>query len=96
MVAAEGTVAAGLGRSGEAHQVLRYLDSLRQGGEYVTPYAVALVHAALGQKDSAFAALERGYRERTHWLVWLNRDSRWAALRDDPRFNALVRRIGLP
>jgi DNA-binding SARP family transcriptional activator/TolB-like protein/Tfp pilus assembly protein PilF len=95
-VAGEGTVAALQGRTHEARQVLQSLDSLKRGGEYVTPYAVALVHTALGEKDSAFAQLEQGYRERTHWMVWLNRDSRWSALRDDPRFNALVRKMGLP
>ncbi|HJR35716.1 MAG TPA: BTAD domain-containing putative transcriptional regulator, partial [Gemmatimonadales bacterium] len=95
-VAGEGTVAALQGRTARAREVLQYLDSLDRSGEYVTPYAVALVHAALGDKDSAFAQLARGYRERTHWLVWLNRDSRWRSLRDDSRFAALVSAIGLP
>ena len=58
--------------------------------------AVALVHAALGQLDSAFTWLQRGVQERTHWLVWLNRDVRWAPIRADPRFNQLVKQVGLP
>jgi DNA-binding SARP family transcriptional activator/TolB-like protein/Flp pilus assembly protein TadD len=95
-IAGEGTVAARVGRKDEARKVIRQLDSLASNGEYVTPYAVALVLAALGEKDSAFARLEQAYRERTHWLVWLNRDSRWQLLRGDPRFASLVRRIGLP
>ena len=95
-IAGEGNVAAQLGRRNEAREVIQRLDSLSRAGEYVTPYAVALVYAALGEKDSAFARLEQGYRERTHWLVWLNRDSRWQPLRGDPRFDGMVRRIGLP
>jgi hypothetical protein len=34
--------------------------------------------------------------ERTHWMVWLQRDPRWAPIRSDPRFTSLVRRMKLP
>jgi hypothetical protein len=40
--------------------------------------------------------LEAALRERSHWLVWLKRDPRWNDVRTDPRFEALVLRIGLP
>jgi hypothetical protein len=95
-VAGEGTVAARIGRQAEARGVLHRLDSLRAQGEYVTPYAEALVHAALGEADSAFSRLDRGLQERTHWMVWLNRDARWQGIRGDPRFDKLVRAVGLP
>jgi serine/threonine-protein kinase len=94
-VAGEGYVLGILGRRQEAHAALARMNSLSRR-QYVTAYAVALVHAALGQRDSAFAWLERGVRERTHWLVWLNRDQRWAPLRADERFEKLVREVGLP
>jgi hypothetical protein len=55
-----------------------------------------VVHVALGQPDSAFAWLDRAVKERSHWLVWLNRDPRWEPLRSDPRYAALVRRVGIP
>jgi serine/threonine-protein kinase len=83
------------GRRVEALGALRRLDSLSRS-QYVTAYAVALIHTALGQPDSAFAWLDRAVEERTHWLVWLNRDLRWEPLRGDPRFASLVRRVGLP
>jgi tetratricopeptide (TPR) repeat protein len=83
------------GRRIEALDGLRRLDSLSRT-QYVTSYAVALIHTALGQTDSAFAWLDRAVEERTHWLVWLNRDLRWQPLRGDPRFASLVRRVGLP
>jgi DNA-binding SARP family transcriptional activator/TolB-like protein len=95
-VAGEAVVAALDGHAAEARRAIQRLDSLGQSGEYVTPYAVALVYTALGNKDSAFARLEQGYRDRTHWLVWLRRDSRWQSLRGDPRYLSLVQRIGLP
>jgi serine/threonine-protein kinase len=94
-VAAEGYVYGVLGRRREAQAALVRMDSLSRR-QYVTAYAVALVHTALGQRDSAFAWLAQGVRERTHWLVWLNRDLRWAPLRADPRFQALVHEVGLP
>ena len=83
------------GRRADALAILHRLDSLSRS-QYVTPFAVAAVHAALGQPDSAFAWLDRAVRDRSHWLVWLNRDPRWQPLRGDPRYAALVRRVGLP
>jgi DNA-binding SARP family transcriptional activator/TolB-like protein/Tfp pilus assembly protein PilF len=95
-IAGEGYVYGLLGRQHEAVATLSRMDSIARRGDYVTAYAVALVYASLGNRDSAFAWLERGVGERTHWLVWLNRDPRWAPLRSDPRFAALVREVGLP
>ena len=94
-VAGEGYVYAQLGRRDDALEVLARFDSLART-EYVTAYVVALVHTALGDRDQAFAWLDRAVAERTHWLLWLNRDLRWAPIRADPRFTALARRVGLP
>lgn len=94
-VAARGHLLGIVGRRKEAEAVLSKLDSMSKR-QYVTAYGVALVYESLAQKDSAFAWLDRGVRERTHWLVWLNRDPRWQPLRSDPRFKSLVRRVGLP
>lgn len=94
-IAAVGHVYGSQGRRREALATLARLDSLSRL-EYVTPYAVALVHASLGQRDSAFAWLDRGLAERTHWMVWLRRDPRWAPIRADPRFERLARKLRLP
>jgi len=94
-IAGEGYVYAQQGRRDRAQAVLTRLDSLSRS-QYVTAYAVALVHAALGQRDSAFVWLNRAMDERTHWLLWLNRDRRWDPIRSDPRFRVLVRRLRLP
>ena len=95
-VAGMGYVDALIGRRQEALNSLAQLDSIRKSGKYVTAYGVGLVYAALGDKDHAFAWLERAVQERTHWLVWLALDPRWDPLRSDPRFREIVRRVGLP
>lgn len=56
---------------------------------------VASIYASLGEKDLAFACLERGYRERSPVLNHIKADPRLENLRSDPRFADLVRRIGL-
>jgi len=94
-IAGEGYVYAQQGRRDRAREVLRQLDSLSRT-QYVTSYAVALVHVALGEPDSAFVWLNKAVDERTHWMLWLNRERRWDPIRSDPRFRAIVRRVGLP
>jgi tetratricopeptide (TPR) repeat protein len=84
------------GRTKEAQAVLAEFDDLARQGRYASTYAIAVVHAGLGDRDGALAALDAAYRERSHWLLWLKRDPRWDALRADPRFQALVRKVGLP
>lgn len=93
-IAATAYVDASLGDQAAARTALVRLDSIAHD-RYVTPYAVALVHAALHEPDEAFRWLDRAVADRSHWLVWLERDTRWAPIRDDPRFAALVRRVGL-
>ncbi|TIX60178.1 MAG: hypothetical protein E5V25_25755 [Mesorhizobium sp.] len=63
---------------------------------FVTSYGVALVYAGLGDNDTAFAALEKAFDERSNWLVWLRLDPRWKGLRSDPRFSELVSRMRFP
>jgi hypothetical protein len=94
-IAGLGNIYALDGKQAQARDELRRLDSLSKT-QYVTAYAVALIYTALGKRDSAFIWLDRAVQERTHWLVWLNRDLRWKPLRSDPRFVSLVHRVGLP
>jgi DNA-binding SARP family transcriptional activator/Tfp pilus assembly protein PilF len=94
-IAGEGYVYAQQGRRDKAQAILDSLASLSRT-QYVTAYAVALVHTALGQRDSAFVWLNKAVDERTHWVLWLNRDRRWDPIRSDERFRAIVRRVKLP
>ncbi len=93
---------AGLGHvyavSGKKSEARAVLDELKQlsGEQYVLPPSIALIYAGLGEKDQAFAWLEKGYEERSFQMQWLNVEPRWDSLRSDPRFADLVRRVGLP
>jgi TolB-like protein/Tfp pilus assembly protein PilF len=91
-VAALGHVAAASGHRADAEQILAHLSALAST-QYVTPYGVALVYAGLKDPDRAFSWLDRAVTERSHWLVWLKLDPRWATLRPDPRFHTLIRRV---
>jgi len=93
-MAALGHVYGVAGRRQAATQVLGDLRAL-SARKYVTPYGVALVHAGLGDIDQAFTALDQAVADRSNWLVWLKLDPRFDNLHGDPRFDALVRRIGL-
>src|SRR3954451_4000588 len=94
-VAARGFVAAVAGRTDEAEEILAKLERLGRR-KFVTSYGVALVYAGLSRHDAAFAALDKAFDERSHWLVWLRLDPRWNTLRHDPRFAELVRRMRFP
>ncbi len=84
------------GRRTEAKAILGEFDDLVRQGRYPSSYAIAAIYAGLGEREQVFKNLDAAYRERSHWLVWLKRDPRWDDVRSDPRFVALVRKVGLP
>jgi tetratricopeptide (TPR) repeat protein len=63
---------------------------------YVPPYYIAIIYAALGEADDAFSYLEKAFEMRDGSLPLLKVDQRLDRLRDDPRFNDLMWRTGLP
>jgi eukaryotic-like serine/threonine-protein kinase len=62
---------------------------------YTLPLFLARVNGALGNHDQALAALEKLYSERSESIVWLRVDPTLKPLRDDPRFVALAKRVGI-
>jgi tetratricopeptide (TPR) repeat protein len=94
LLAALGHAYGAAGRREEAEGVLRRMDELSRE-LFVTPYGIALVQAGLGRDDDALASLRRAYEGRSHWLVWMRLDPRWGKLRDDPRFDAIAKAVGL-
>lgn len=94
MVALLGHAYAAAGRRDEAQATVRQLDALSKQ-QYVPPYPVAVIHAALGQKEEAFAWLERAYEQRDSWMDYLALDPRLDGLHSDPRFADLLRRLKL-
>ncbi len=63
---------------------------------YVMNYWVAVTYAAVGDKDGAFAELEKAYQAHDWFFPRIKVDPFMDPLRDDPRFNELVRKLGLP
>ena len=83
---------------GKREDARRLIDQLRDESKkgYVSPYHAAVIYAGLGEKDKAFEMLNRAAQERSTMLVYLRKDPRLASLRSDPRFQALLNRVGLP
>jgi serine/threonine protein kinase len=57
---------------------------------------IAHLYTRLGEKEKAFDWLERAYQEHNMWLAAIKVEPKWDSLRSDPRFQDLLRRIGLP
>jgi len=83
------------GRTEEARKIVTELEAISEQEYLPALIDVALVYAALDEKEIAFEWLEKAYRERTALLVWLYPDPMADPLRSDPRFEDLMRRIGL-
>lgn len=90
--AATALVAAG--RNAEAKAILSRLE--REVDErYVRPEALGMVHGVLGSMDRAFQLVEEGIAARSAGLIYLHVDPCYDALRSDPRYEQVVRRVGL-
>jgi serine/threonine protein kinase len=63
---------------------------------YVDPHLIAELYACAGDRHEALRWLERAYEERCSPMVYLAVHPPWDAIRDEPRFQSLVRRMKLP
>ncbi len=84
-----------IGKKAEAEKVLRDLER-KLKGTADSPYTMATIYAGLGQNDKAFDFLERAYSEKSLDISSLKSGLVLDSLRPDPRFQSLLRRIGLP
>jgi TolB-like protein/Tfp pilus assembly protein PilF len=86
-------VYAAAGKGDQAQKILEeYEEEARR--HYVSPYALAMAHMAVGDLDGTFAWLDKMYDESSPVLVWMNEHARYDNLRGDPRFQQLLRKIG--
>jgi serine/threonine-protein kinase len=85
------------GRWGQRDKAQELLAELKRvsAQKYVSAFDLALIHIGLDQKDQAFEWLDKAREDRDGWLVWLNADPVFDSLRPDPRFAALLKRVGL-
>ena len=83
------------GRRAEAETMLRDLERTASD-RYLSPYLIATIYAGLGNKDKAFELLEKACQERCWDIPWqIKADLRIDNLRSDPRFEAVLHRVGL-
>ena len=93
-MALEGHTLAVLGQRDKAQEILSELKE-QSKLRYVSPYDIAVIHTGLGEKDEALAWLQKACDERVFRVVLLGVEPLLDDLRSDPRFQALVKRIGL-
>ena len=95
MSAALAQTFAAAGRRSQAAEILDELTRLAKE-KYIAPYFFAGIHAGLGENNRAIQYLEKSYEEHSHWLIYLHIDPSMDGLRSNPRFQDLLRRVGLP
>ena len=84
--------------AGKKKKAVQILDTLTKRAEqtYVAPYFFAGIHVGLGEDEHALEYLEKCYEERSHWLIYLPIDPSMDKLRDQPRFQEVLRGVGIP
>ena len=92
IVAEMGCVHALSGKRDEAHKIIDELKS-RAAHEYIDETLLVYIYAALGEKDEAFAWMEKGLQSRAGNLPWLEMEPKFDPLRSDPRFAGFVKRV---
>ena len=74
---------------------LKYLQELAKD-RYVPPFDLARLHALIGNREQALTGLEQEIDGGSVGLMLLKADQAWDSVRADPRFAAIVRRVGIP
>jgi serine/threonine protein kinase/tetratricopeptide (TPR) repeat protein len=84
-----------LSKSGGRAEAIKLRDELKSAStrHYVPSYFLAVADMALGERDEAFAALEKDFAERSTSYSWIPVDPLFDDLRNDPRFKALMQRV---
>jgi serine/threonine-protein kinase len=81
------------GRRNDAGALRKRLETTK---EYVSPAELAVLYVGLGDREHALSALERAYTEHDLQMNFLAVDPHYDALRSEPRFQELIRKVGLP
>ena len=63
--------------------------------KYVSPYDIAVIYTGLDDKERVFEWLNQAYEEHSAFMVYMQSDPRFRPLRGEPRFEDLLRRMGL-
>ncbi|PYR40567.1 MAG: hypothetical protein DMF93_10745 [Acidobacteria bacterium] len=80
------------GNRAQAESIRRELD-LESRDHYTSPYHGALIAAGLGDRDAMMASLERALADRSGWMVFLQVEPEFEAVRQAPEFQRLLARV---
>lgn len=89
-----GRVLAKAGRTSEARRIL---DQFQERGKhaYVSPVNAARIYLGLNETEAALDSIEQSYNDRSIGLIWLYADPVFDEIREEPRFQDVLRKTGL-
>ena len=79
----------------EAKKLVSELEKMKEDGEDISPLALADLSVLIGDVDNGFKWLERAYEERDGNLPYLRLIPSFQTVKSDPRYLAMLKRIGL-
>jgi tetratricopeptide (TPR) repeat protein len=92
------TLAGLYGLAGRRGEALKLIDELKARARlhYIPGSLFVDAYIGLGEKNRALGWMERAYEEHVQEMVYIKAYPGWDALRSEPRFQALVRRMNFP
>jgi len=93
-----GTLGSAYAKSGDKAQAQKMLDELKKRSQqrHVTPYWMAMLYLHMDNKQEALSWLEKAYEARSAWVTWMKMDPALDALRSEPRFQAILKKMDFP
>jgi Flp pilus assembly protein TadD len=91
MIGHASALAGNRARATEALDELKSLSSQR----YIPPHNIAVIYAALGDKQQTCTSLEKAYEDRDVRLTLIKVESKWDLFRAEPCFQSILKRVGL-
>ncbi|HEX4438418.1 MAG TPA: hypothetical protein VH854_00005, partial [Thermoanaerobaculia bacterium] len=84
------------GESGDRERARAMMEEVSKASlhGYVPPFNLAIVHLGLGDREKALDGLEKAYEADSQWLIYLGGDRTFDPIRSEPRFQALLTKIG--
>lgn len=83
-----------MGKKAEGFEMLKVLRE-KSKQQYISPFRFALIYIGVGDKDKAFAELEKGYQDHSPECEYLTYEPAYDSIRSDQRFTDLVKKVGL-